>query len=1588
MRSLNVINFIKSNKKKLILLSKQILLILLFSISLYIVFSSANKNNSFAFNEPERSINYSYLSNLDFITDNNLSYNGWSGHPLQKDKNQDGGTLSLVVNGEVRTYTKGLGIHGTGQATFDISELSTEFPRFIAKIGVDATRKGNGSLWIQIFVSNDGNEWTSLLKTGVMNGLTEAVDVDLNVEGYRYLRIHVNANGANAADHGTIANARLVTKDFNKDALSYDRIHNLSYYDEILKSHDAEYNMEHNYRLILEREFVNKIGFWTIQDKAEITPEYINTLDWLISNNETLEQIIEVGEVASGSFFLDTLHTLYKENKEALKTENGYVYQKMLIALAAAYKTDNVASPLRFSTSPTSYDVKERYRLMKLLFDTGKFDREEEFKGYHVELMRFVMQDAISNEELIWLNEYSRTKKNPYDKYSYISYRYNPNYNQPAYKDPANKEKYDQKYLLSKYNVPYGDDVIRYWMAFEYGGICWNISRIGQTINKIKGVPSVGIYQPDHEAYLIYRQKADGTGVWDTNYNIFGWGKSSTKWWGGNRYRLLLNWANKSFSNQIMNSSNYGTSSGYMLLGQAALNRQEEWKKSLYLNYLANSYDTVDEKVNIYNKALENLNINLDSFDYIVNLYKTSNQSSAKWHELASKIIDAYTYYPNAMYDLLKVIKPYLQGVDRVDIDLREQEALIAATKATDNDVLQSGPTRELANAILGRARQELASFSFDGDNAGKIIINSAYDAYDFNLSYSIDGGKTYSSKTTNHVLSLTPEEISKITADNDIKIRMDGTSQIYTIDITTSTIDAKLFPNDLENRVVGITLNYEWRNDENSPWTSYKIASPDNTGNKTLYVRKSATGKQLASDSVTYTFTEDNQPNTRKYVPVSHLSIEAYSTQSVDSGRPFYAPNAIDGNGNTLWHTDFRENVITSGNKPFITIKLDKPRYISAVEFKQIKYKDNDPDYIKNAKIYVSEDGTNWIEAGKVENCPRNLELRDITFEESVYGQYIKIDIDTYDMFASLSLVNVFQDLTKNPRPTAGVEYSTTDPTKENVIARLVNVSTNNYDIIDEDGNVIPNGDTHVFTDNGEYTFRFIDKDTNIIGTSKAVVNWIDRKAPTATIEYSIHTPTNHSVIATLKPNENVIVTNNGDYKITEDGEILDKDGNVIPGYTSDTDGNVKDESGNIITNINTFTYEFYDNGEFTFEFVDRAGNKGSATAKVDWIDYETPIATLLYNIDTATNKNVTVNLEFNESVIITNNQGKKSYTFTDNGEFTFEFKDLAGNTNKATARVNWIDKVSPTASLKYEYVNNKVIVKVVNPSKEITFDNGIGVYEFTKNGTYEIVFYDKVGNVGKLVAIINHFKENNSNNNGTGTTSPSNPDKPNQGNNSSNQGGNGSKPNSPSGKPNTPNNGGNSNNSSNNKPNTNTPSTNPITPSEITYKEFYSNGITIHIPENSIKEEVILSASSFELPGQIKGRFNSNSETYNLYLTSNNSTRLDFNSDNILKISFRLKSNKEFEGIYEILDNNEIKELPYILNGNNIEITTYTLGRYVVAYKGDTMNTPLSPNDGNVKKEKNNTFLKVLSILVAILLLGGAIIFYLRYKNKKEEN
>ena len=73
---------------------------------------------------------------------------------------------------------------------------------------------------------------------------------------------------------------------------------------------------------------------------------------------------------------------------------------------------------------------------------------------------------------------------------------------------------------------------------------------------------------------------------------------------------------------------------------------------------------------------------------------------------------------------------------------------------------------------------------------------------------------------------------------------------------------------------------------------------------------------------------------------------------------------------------------------------------------------------------------------------------------------------------------------------------------------------------------------------------------------------------------------------------------------------------------------------------------------------------------------DTTAPIPTITYDITGTTANDVIASISLNETGSITNNGGNASYTFTDNGSFTFTFQDTAGNTGSATATVNWIDK------------------------------------------------------------------------------------------------------------------------------------------------------------------------------------------------------------------------------------------------------------------------------------------------------------------------
>jgi hypothetical protein len=89
--------------------------------------------------------------------------------------------------------------------------------------------------------------------------------------------------------------------------------------------------------------------------------------------------------------------------------------------------------------------------------------------------------------------------------------------------------------------------------------------------------------------------------------------------------------------------------------------------------------------------------------------------------------------------------------------------------------------------------------------------------------------------------------------------------------------------------------------------------------------------------------------------------------------------------------------------------------------------------------------------------------------------------------------------------------------------------------------------------------------------------------------------------------------------------------------------------------------------------------------------VDRVPPTAEVSYSTTAPTNGDVTVTITPSEPVTVTNNDALTSRTFTENGSFTFEFIDAAGNKGTVTATVTNIDKKAPALKLSV----NKPVLK-----------------------------------------------------------------------------------------------------------------------------------------------------------------------------------------------------------------------------------------------------------------------------------------------------
>ncbi|MFA5522936.1 MAG: immunoglobulin-like domain-containing protein [Tissierellales bacterium] len=208
--------------------------------------------------------------------------------------------------------------------------------------------------------------------------------------------------------------------------------------------------------------------------------------------------------------------------------------------------------------------------------------------------------------------------------------------------------------------------------------------------------------------------------------------------------------------------------------------------------------------------------------------------------------------------------------------------------------------------------------------------------------------------------------------------------------------------------------------------------------------------------------------------------------------------------------------------------------------------------------------------------------------------------------------------------------------------------------------------------------------------------------------------------------------------------------------------------------------SHTFVDNGEFAFEFVDRAGNVGFDTAYVGWIDKSLPTVDIVYSTTSLTNENVTVSIsvygepkrelidfEFPSNLDYIQLDSEEDIDGTvvgttieiiENGSFSFTVRDCTtGISDTVKIVINNIDKIKPKGEVIYsetEKTKNNIEVTIMardNTNQTVTVlppheailkeTNGNTIYVFTKNGQYDFELWDIAGNKTVLTAVIDNI-------------------------------------------------------------------------------------------------------------------------------------------------------------------------------------------------------------------------------------------------------
>lgn len=265
-------------------------------------------------------------------------------------------------------------------------------------------------------------------------------------------------------------------------------------------------------------------------------------------------------------------------------------------------------------------------------------------------------------------------------------------------------------------------------------------------------------------------------------------------------------------------------------------------------------------------------------------------------------------------------------------------------------------------------------------------------------------------------------------------------------------------------------------------------------------------------------------------------------------------------------------------------------------------------------------------------------------------YAKNMQEEVNVYDLAGNESKACISVSNIDTDAPQAEINYSTTQPTNNNVIVRIIA----NEKIQTVEGWTLSNDQTtleKVFIDNGAEEVTLYD----LVGNKRIIpieVENIDRTTPVIQVKYSTKELTNENVEVQIKTNESI------------------KD---VDGWTLSSDKT-------------TLIKEFQENTTEEVTVSDLAGNNIIQKLSISNIDKISPELSMSYSEIGETDGKVTVTIKANEQIQpvegweLSEDKSILTKIYTQNGEEEISVYDLAGNATKQVIKITNITKKDNT--------------------------------------------------------------------------------------------------------------------------------------------------------------------------------------------------------------------------------------------------------------------------------------------------------------------